>query len=143
AVAIGVGTTVGTHMLSVSEQSTGETARAEQILASAGFKTPASESVLVRSSTRTVADPAFRSTVQSVLVKLRMMPQVTNLRTASAGQISKDRRAQLIEFDMRGKLDTADARVQPLLDAVAGLQQASPGFTVEEFGFASATHELS
>jgi RND superfamily putative drug exporter len=143
AVAIGLGTTAGTHTLSASEQSTGETARAEQILASAGFKTPASESVLIRSSTRTVADPAFRSTVQSVLVKLRTMPQVTNLRTGAAGQISKDRRAQLIEFDMKGKLDTADARVQPLLDAVAGLQQASPGFTVEEFGVASATHELS
>jgi RND superfamily putative drug exporter len=143
AVAIGLGTTVGTHTLSSSEQSTGETARAEQILANAGFKTPASESVLVRSSTGTVADPAFRSTVQSVLAKLRTMPQVTNLRTGAAGQVSKDRRAQLIEFDMKGKLDTADARVQPLLDAVAGLQQASPGFTVEEFGFASATHELS
>jgi uncharacterized membrane protein YdfJ with MMPL/SSD domain len=146
AVAIGLGMTVGTHTLSVSEQSTGETARAEQILASAGFKTPASESVLVRSSTRTVADPAFRSTVQSVLVKLRTMPQVTNLRTGAAGQISKDRRAQLIEFDMKGKLDTADARVQPLLDAVAGLQlmrrarqQASPEFTVAEFGFVSKT----
>ena len=33
--------------------------------------------------------------------------------------------------------------MQPLLDAVAGLQKASPGFTVAEFGFASATHELS
>jgi putative drug exporter of the RND superfamily len=143
AVAIGLGMTIGTHTLSVSEQSTGETARAEQILANAGFKTPASESVLVRSSTRTVADPAFRSTVQSVLVKLRTMPQVTNLRTGAAGQISKDRRAQLIEFDMKGKLDTADARVQPVLDAVAGLQKASPEFTVAEFGFASATHELS
>jgi RND superfamily putative drug exporter len=143
AVAIGLGMTVGTHMLSISEQSSGETARAEQILTSAGFKTPASESVLVRSSTGTVVDPAFRSTVQSVLVKLRAMPQVTNLRTGAAGQISNDRRAQLIEFDMKGKLDTADARVQPLLDAVAGLQKASPGFTVAEFGFASATHELS
>jgi len=143
AVAIGLGTTFGTQMLSVSEQSTGETAQAEQILASAGFKTPASESVLVRSSTRTVVDPAFRSTVQSVLAKLRTMPQVTNLRTGAAGEVSKDRRAQLIEFDMKGKLDTADARVQPLLDAVAGLQKASPGFTVAEFGFASATHELS
>jgi putative drug exporter of the RND superfamily len=142
AVAIGLGTTVGTKMLSASEQATGETARAEQILASAGFKTPASESVLVRSSTRTVADPVFRSTVQNVLVKLRTMPQVTNLRTGAAGQLSKDRRAQLIEFDMKGELDTADARVQPLLDAVAGLQKASPGFTVAEFGVASATHEL-
>jgi putative drug exporter of the RND superfamily len=142
AVAIGLGTTVGTHMLTASEQATGETARAEQILTSAGFKTPASESVLVRSSTRTVADPAFRSTVQSVLTKLRTMPQVTNLRTGAAGEVSKDGRAQLIEFDMKGKLDTADDRVQPLLDAVAGLEKASPGFTVAQFGVASATHEL-
>src|SRR5438128_3461695 len=143
AVAIGLGTTVGTHMLSVSEQSSGETARAEQILTSAGFKTPASESVLVRSSTQTVADPAFRSTVQSVLVKLRTMPQVTNLRTGAAGEVSKDRRAQLIEFDMKGKSDTADKRVQPVLDAVASLQKASPGFTVAEFGMASSMHELN
>jgi putative drug exporter of the RND superfamily len=134
---------VGTHKLSASEQATGEAARAEQLLGGAGFHTPAAESVIVRSNARTVADPAFRSTVQSVLAKLRTMPQVTNLRTGAAGQVSKDRRAQLIEFDMKGKLDTADARVQPLLDAVAGLQKASPGFTVAEFGFASATHELS
>jgi putative drug exporter of the RND superfamily len=142
-VAIGVGTTVGTHSLSSAEQSTGETAQAEQILASAGFKTPAAESVLVRSATRTVGEPAFHSTVQNVLAKLRTMPQVTNLRTGAAGEIAKDRHAQLIEFDMKGKLDSADERVQPLLDAVAGLQEASPGFTVEQFGVASATHELS
>jgi RND superfamily putative drug exporter len=143
AVAIGLGTTVGTHTLTASEQATGESARAEQLLGSAGFHTPAAESVIVRSESRTVADPAFRSTLQNVLGKLRTMPQVTNLRTGAAGQVSKDRRAQLIEFDMTGKLDTADGRVQPLLDAVAGLQKASPGFTVAEFGFASATHELS
>src|SRR6266540_2931957 len=143
AVAIGVGTSVGTHKLSMSEQSTGETARAEQILASAGFKTPASEAVLVRSHNRTVADPTFRATVQGVLAKLRTMPQVRNLRTGAAGEVSKDRRAQLIEFDMKGKSDTADKRVQPLLDAVASLEKASPGFTVAEFGMASSMHELS
>jgi RND superfamily putative drug exporter len=143
AVAIGLGMTVGTHTLSISEQATGEAARAEQLLSRAGFDTPAAESVIVHSETRTVADPAFRATVQRVLAKLRTMPQVTKLRTGAGGQISKDRRAQLIEFDMKGKLDTADERVQPLLDAVGGLQKASPGFTVAQFGFASATHELS
>jgi RND superfamily putative drug exporter len=144
ALAIGLGTTVGTQMLSAAEHNaTGETARAEQILASAGFETPAAESVLVRSSTRTVTDPAFRSVVQNVMTKLRTMPQVTSLRTGAAGQVSTDRHAQLISFDMKGDLDTAEKRVQPLLDAVAGLQKASPGFTVAEFGFASATHELS
>src|ERR1041384_8490203 len=84
-VAIGVGISVGTHKLSMAEQSTGETARAEQILASAGFKTPASEAVLVRSKTRTVADPTFRATVHGVLTKLRTMPQGTNPRTGAAG----------------------------------------------------------
>src|SRR5438067_2746501 len=111
AVAIAVGTTVGTHKLSMSEQSTGEAARAEQILASAGFKTPASEAVLVRSRTRTVADATFRATVQGVLAKLRTMPQVTNLRTGAAGEVSKDRRGQLIEFDLNGQSVTADQRV--------------------------------
>src|SRR5439155_20164092 len=48
-VAVALGRVGGTHKLSSSEQSTGETARAEAILASAGFKTPASESVLVQS----------------------------------------------------------------------------------------------
>ena len=142
-VAIAAGSMAGTHKLSDAEQSTGETARAEQILASAGFSTPAAESVLVKSQALTAGDPAFRSAVASVMARLRTMPQVKNLRTGAAGEISKDRRAQLIEFDMKGKMDSADKRVQPLLDAVSGLQQAHPGFTIAEFGMASATHELN
>src|ERR671922_58709 len=125
-VAIVVGRAVGTHKLSMAEQSTGETARAEQILAGAGFSTPASESVLVKSPTLTTDDPAFRSAVGSVTAKLRTMPQVKNLRTGAAGEISKDGHAQLVEFDMQGKSDSADERVQPLLDAVSGLERAHP-----------------
>jgi RND superfamily putative drug exporter len=144
-IAVVAGRVGGTHKLSSSEQSTGETARAEAILASAGFKTPASESVLVQSATTTVDDPAFRTTVHDVLAKLRTMPQVQpgTLRTGGVGEISKDRRAQLIEFDMTGALDTADKRVAPLQRAVADLQQRHPGLTVAEFGIASATHDLN
>jgi putative drug exporter of the RND superfamily len=142
-VAIAAGRMAGTHKLSDAEQATGEAARAEQILASAGFSTPASESVLVKSPTLTAGDTAFRSAVASVMAKLRTMPQVKNLRTGAAGEISKDRRAQLIEFDMKGKMDSADKRVQPLLDTVSGLQRAHPDFTIAEFGMASATHELN
>ncbi|MBV9311716.1 MAG: MMPL family transporter, partial [Solirubrobacterales bacterium] len=141
--AVTVGQLVGTHKLSDSEQSTGESAKAQQILSSAGFSTPAAESVLVRSTALTVDDPAFRSGVASVTGTLRAMPQVKNLRTGLRGQVSRDRHAQLVEFDMRGKMDTADKRVQPLLDAVAGVQRAHPGFTVAEFGMASAMHELN
>ena len=142
-VAIVVGRAVGTHKLSMAEQSTGEAARAEQILAGADFSTPANESVLVKSSRLTASDPAFGSAVQSVLARLRALPQVEHVRTGAAGETSKDRHAQLVEFDMRGKMDTADKRVQPVLDAVAGLQKSHPGFTIAEFGMASSTHELN
>jgi putative drug exporter of the RND superfamily len=141
--AVVLGQLAGTHKLSDSEQSTGESARAQQVLARAGFSTPAAESVLVRSRTLTVVDARFRSAVASVTATLRGMPQTKNVRTGAAGEISSDRHAQLVEFDMQGKMDTADKHVQPLLDAVAGLQRSHPGFTVAEFGFASATHELN
>ncbi|MFL5861215.1 MAG: MMPL family transporter, partial [Solirubrobacteraceae bacterium] len=141
--AVVAGQLVGTHKLSDSEQSTGESARAQQMLAKAGFSTPAAESVMVKSDALTVGDPAFRSAVAAVTGTLRGMPQVKNLRTGLPGQTSRDRHAELVEFDLRGKMDTADKRVQPLLDATAGLQRSHPRFTIAEFGMASATHELN
>ena len=54
-----------------------------------------------------------------------------------------DGRSLLVEFELRGNGDTADTRVQPVLDAVATLQHAHPAFTVAEFGDASANHALN
>jgi putative drug exporter of the RND superfamily len=133
----------GTHKLSDVEYATGEAAQAEQILAGAGFNTPAGEAVIVRSRTLDVSTIAFRATVQSVIAELATMPQVANLRTGAAGQISKHRQAQLVQFDMKGKADTAYKRVAPVLEAVAGLQRSHPGFTIAEFGQASATREYN
>lgn len=82
--------------------------------------------MLVKSPTLATRDRAFRSADGSVTAKLPTMPQVKKLRTGAAGEISKDGHAQLVEFDMKGKHDSADKRVQPLLDAVAGLQRAHP-----------------
>ncbi|HET8977570.1 MAG TPA: MMPL family transporter [Solirubrobacteraceae bacterium] len=140
--AVIAGQLAGNVKLSDAEQSTGESARAERILTGAGFTTPASESVLVRSATLDAADPRFASVVGAVTARLKAMPQTVNVRTGAAGQISRDRHAQLIEFDMRGAADTADERVQPVLDSVGELQRAHPGFTIAQFGVASAMHEL-
>jgi RND superfamily putative drug exporter len=142
-VAVAIGYATGVVTLTDAEQGTGETAKAQTILAQAGFKTPASESVLVKSRTLTADAPAFRATVRDVTSTLRTMPQVTNLRTGLAGQISKDRHAELVQFDMKGSIDTSLKRVQPLIDKVAKLQQAHPSLTVAEFGFASANKELN
>ena len=143
AAAVSAGRIAGTHELSDVEYATGEAARAAQILADGGFKTPASEAVLVRSQTLEAAAPEFRAAVGAVTAKLRSLPQVTNLRTGAAGQIARDRHAQLIQFDMRGEADTADERVEPVLHAVAALQRSHAGFTIAEFGQASATKEYN
>src|SRR5262245_61061770 len=147
AVAIGLGTTVGTKKLTDAEQSTGETARAERMLAAAGFKPQASESVLVQSRSLTAGDPAFKRAVHGVLAALAARPEVTGVRSPLApgarGQISEGGHSALVQFDLRGKASTASDRVQPVLDAVASVQRSHPGLTIEELGQASAEHELN
>ena len=141
-VAVVLGKAVGTVMLTDAEQSTGEAARAQAILEGAGFSQPAAENVLVQSRSLTVTDPAFRATIERVAAKLRQLPEVQNVRSpldpGGAGAISKDRRSALVQFSIAGKADKADTKVQPVLDAVDVLQARSSGFTVAEFGFASA-----
>jgi uncharacterized membrane protein YdfJ with MMPL/SSD domain len=145
--AVAIGNLAGTVKLTNSEQSTGESARAQATLDRAGFHDHAGESVLVSSASRTATDPGFRTEIAAVVARLETVGQVTNLRSplvaAHAGQISKDGRSALVEFDMKGSPDNAADRVQPVLDAVAGLQRAAPDFTIAEFGDASATRELT
>jgi RND superfamily putative drug exporter len=146
-VAVVLGQVVGSVKLTDAEQGTGETARAQQILADAGFSQPAAESVLVQSKTATAGDPAFRRTVERVVSRLQQLKNVEDVRSPLAatadGQISKDGHSALVQFDIAGKSSKAEGKVQPIMEAVSSLQAQSPGYTVAEFGFASATHELN
>jgi RND superfamily putative drug exporter len=146
-VAVAVGNVVGTVKLTNSEQATGESARAQTMLKQAGFHDHAGESVLVQSATLRASDPRFAHEVQTVVARLRTLPGVEHLRTpltrANAGQISKDGRSALIEFELKGSAETAADRVQPVMNAVSRLQRSAPGFTVAEFGDASGRREVT
>ena len=146
-VAVALGGVAGTKMLKQADTAAGGTRTAERLLRDGGFQDRASESVLVRSRTQTVGVPAFRAGVADVARTVSGLPETGRVRSplepANAGQVSKDRHSVLVQFDMRGDQDTADKRVQPVLDAVDRVQQRHPGYTVAEFGFASANHELS
>jgi uncharacterized membrane protein YdfJ with MMPL/SSD domain len=146
-VAIALGTAAGTTMLTQADTAAGDTRKAEQILDHAGFPTRATESVLVESGTLTTADPAFRAAVGDVVRAVSRLPQVQKVRSpllpANRGQVSGDRSAALVQFEIKGDVDKADKKVQPVLDAVAGVQQRHPELTVAEFGIASANHELN
>ena len=146
-VAVALGAVAGTKMLKEADTAAGGTKKAEQMLDDAGFPSKAAESVLVRSQARTLNDPGFRAAVDDVVRTVERLPNVERvqspLETANRGQVAKDRRAVLVQFKIAGDQDKAEAKVQPILDAVDRVQARHPGFTVAEFGFASANHELS
>jgi uncharacterized membrane protein YdfJ with MMPL/SSD domain len=147
AIAVVVGTAVGARSLTQSQTNSGEAAKAERILASAGFQRPAAESVLVQShnGTLSIRDPSFAAAVTQVVRTLSRRPDVTNIQNPLkriSSQVSLDGRSALVQFDVGGNRDHAADKVAPIMAAVAGLQRAHPGFRIEEFGPASAGHVM-
>ncbi len=138
--AVAAGSMLGSVTQSPAEQTSGGAAKAERILATAGFHTPAGETVIVRSATATAGMPAFDAVVRDVRAKLAVMPQVRNLQ---AGGISKSRHAELLQFDVSGKEETASDRIQPVLDRVTALAAAHPSFTIAEVGDASVDKAMN
>jgi uncharacterized membrane protein YdfJ with MMPL/SSD domain len=142
-----LGSLWGAVELKDSATANGESARAEKILENAGFKTPATESVLVQSKTSTIDDAAFNATVASLVQTLSGQKDVTEILSPiedpGAGLVSKDRHSALIQFDVKGKADDAESKIAPILAAVDQVQAGNPSVIVEEFGSASAAHESS
>src|SRR3954467_14980838 len=100
-----VGSQVGTKQADPNRAGPGESGRMDRIL-DAGFKVPASESVLIQSGSTRAGTPAFDAAVKDVVARLATVPAVQNIRSpldpANAGQIAKGRRAALVEFEIRG-----------------------------------------
>ena len=145
--AVVLGSAVGTRELTDAEYSSGQAARAESMLASAGFNTPATESVLVQSSAAVYDQFLFNTAVAQVVKTLTRLPDVTNvvspIANPNAGQVAKDRHAVLVQFDVRGKATDAHNKIAPMLAAVASVQERFPGLTIEEFGRASSDYSIS
>jgi RND superfamily putative drug exporter len=140
------GQLAGTVSLSDSQQSNGQSALAQKMLNAHGFPNRASETVLVQNNSIAASDPRFHNEIRTVVARLRTLPQVTTLQSplasGNAGQISKDGHSAVVTFNMKGSADTAQNRVQPVLNAVSELQRHSGGFTVAEFGDASGNRAM-
>jgi uncharacterized membrane protein YdfJ with MMPL/SSD domain len=145
-VSAALGQAVGVVKLTESEQGSGESSRAQATLKRADLDQSASEAVLVHSTTRTASEPQFQRVVRRVAYGVAMMAQVRDVRSPLApgngNQISKDRHSALVQFSISGSAETAGDRVQPVVDVVERIKRQSPGFTVAEFGDASAEHAV-
>jgi RND superfamily putative drug exporter len=139
-VAFGLGGMVGTTTVDQSS-GPGESGRMNRIL-EAGFEQPASENVLIQSPSQRVGTAAFDAAIADVVARVSELAAVRDVRSpldpGNAGQISKDRRSALVTFAIRGEKEKAVDEIGPVLDAVAAAQRAHPGFTIGEFGDASA-----
>jgi uncharacterized membrane protein YdfJ with MMPL/SSD domain len=145
-VAFGIGGALGTKTIDPNTTGPGESGRMDRIL-DAGFKQPAHESVLIQSTSLRTTDPAFRATIVDVVRGISGVAVVQHVRSpltpGNEGQLAKDGHSALVEFDIRGKKDTAVDRIAPVLDEVDEIQQAHPRLYVGEFGDASAVKGLN
>src|SRR4029077_2654543 len=141
-----VGNPVGTKKADPTKAGPGESGRMDRIL-DAGFKVPASESVLIQSRSLRAGTPAFDSAVKDVVTRLSTVAAWQNARSplnsANAGQIAKGGRAALVEFEIRGDSTKAMDKLDPILKQVADAQRAHAEFFVGEFGGASAAKAVN
>ena len=143
--AVAIGGSVGTRTLSDAEYGLGESGRADKFV-DAHFPDKEGESVLIQSQNGVKnTDPGFRDVVADVVAKLETTKGVREVESPYArgndGTLSQDGKSALVTFELPGA-NPEDAVAAPLA-AVDKLDQAHPGFNVEEFGGASADKAIS
>jgi len=134
---------IGTNTLEVADAGVRESGRMDRLL-DKEFKSPAGERVIIQSKTLDADEAGFQSVTTNVIQRLQANPTVTNLTSPleDSGLVSADGHSVLVDFELTGDPDTADDRVQPILDITAAAQAAHPEFVIEEFGSASGDKQL-
>jgi putative drug exporter of the RND superfamily len=144
--AMGLGSAAGRVDVKESDQLKGETHTAARIIEDAGIEEPAGETVLIQSKDGSLkaTDAEFRAAVAAVVKAVEGTGEVTDVTSPyDTKTISKDGRSALVQFDMRGASDTAGDRVEPVLEAVEGVQQEHDSVRIEEIGGASMMKTFS
>ncbi|MEV6293320.1 MMPL family transporter [Streptomyces sp. NPDC051896] len=138
--AMGLGSAAGRVDVDENNQLKGETHTAAQIMDDAGIKQPAGETVLIQAkdASVTATGAEFRAAVADVVKAVEGTGKVTAVTSPyDTHTISRDGRSALVQFDMRGDAKTAVDRVEPVLNAVDGVQKAHGSLRIEEIGGAS------
>ncbi|MEU5726352.1 MMPL family transporter [Micromonospora sp. NPDC047738] len=135
------GSLVGTVKATTQDSLHGELARADRIEQAGAFpQAPAAESVLITARTGDLDLQQARAVAADLLARMRALPEVAKVADPVT---SPNRDAVLVEVEMTGLADDADARVGPLLEATTQVQQRYPGLRVEQVGSASLAKALT
>jgi RND superfamily putative drug exporter len=142
-----VASNTGERLLSKSRESAGDSAKAYRLL-DRGFQRHAPEEVVLQTrggeSIRTASGRKAAGEVSDAVTATNRVQDVRNpFAPGNGGQISKDGRSALVLFSMKGKADTADKRVEPVVAAVKRVADANPRLRIAQFGEASAGKALN
>ena len=145
--AVFIGGSVGTKTLDdVDDSGIGESGRADTAV-SQNFPDKVSESVMVQNKNASVRDPEFKAVVADAQAALEEDRGVRNISSpygkGNEGQLSQDGHSALITFELPDKDGQAEDLVEAPLATVAKLDKQHSGYTIEEFGDASADRALS
>ena len=140
AVLLIVGHLVGTVQLSNADQSVGQDGQAEQMI-SRDFSQHATEQVLFDSRSLQVGAPAYQAAIRDVMTRIQATRRVLQVRSpldpAYANQISANRHAALLQFEVIGNINDSATTVVPVLAAVQAAAAAHPQIQIGETGDAS------
>jgi uncharacterized membrane protein YdfJ with MMPL/SSD domain len=147
AVLVALPSLVDSKQVTSADITSGDSKVAEQILLTAGFPEYTGESVLIQHPSKRATDPDFQAVVGDVASTLGTLANVQNVQAPIGPEgralVSQDGHAALVQFQMPGTSGDAKDKVPPILDQVAAIQRAHPGYTIAELGGASAAHELN
>ena len=140
AICVGAGAAAGTKQADFDDNPTGELATYRSIVDEAGFDRPSTENVLI--SARDGDLDAARATAAAGDVRARMaaLPQAGDV---SQPVESPKHTAFLVNVEIAGESDTADERVDALLNTTAAVQTRYPDLRIEQVGGASLDAALT
>ena len=135
------GAAAGTRTLSHSGSGTGESSKADAALSTAHLRSPATESVLVRSGNARTTGAA----VAALELRARRVPTVASVQgPREAPELSRaGGRLQLVQVQLRGDPDHGSDHVAPLLQVVSSVGRAHPAATLQEAGDASGSRAVN
>jgi uncharacterized membrane protein YdfJ with MMPL/SSD domain len=144
--AFAIGSSVGTNTIDLNRAGAGESGRAARTLDD-NFPKRAEEQAFVQSSRLKATDPKFKAAVADVVRRLEHTRYVRDVDSpysrGNRGQISRDGRSVLVNFEVPGDSDQVKDRVDAPLASVAAAQRSHPGLRIDEFGNASAAKEVT
>jgi putative drug exporter of the RND superfamily len=122
-----------------TDDTIGEAGRAATIVDAGNFDDPAKDNVLITSRGGALDQAAARAAATDVTNRMHALPDVASVDEPTP---ARNGSALLVAVTMKGDPDTAEDRVQPLLDTTAAVQAAHPALRIEEVGDPSISKAL-